>query len=187
LIGKNDYDFFPKEQADFFTNIDKGVLKENKVLDIPEEPIATKFKGIRWLHTKKIPLLFVDGVPQYLLGISLDITEKKIATDQIKKFNEELEQRVKERTAELEKTNLELLAQMKERARAEESMRISEEKYRFLSDAIPQIIWTMNPDGTLDHVNKYGNDYLGSDLMQLNGWEWTGFFIPMIIKTLLIS
>jgi PAS domain S-box-containing protein len=77
LIGKSDYDFFPKEEADFFTVIDQQVLKTGKLLDIPEEPIETKRHGLRFLHTRKIPIYDNDGEPQYLLGISEDITERK--------------------------------------------------------------------------------------------------------------
>ncbi|HXA00963.1 MAG TPA: PAS domain-containing sensor histidine kinase [Cytophagaceae bacterium] len=109
LIGKNDYDFFPPEQADFFTSKDRDVFKENRIVDIPEEPINTKYKGLRWLHTKKIPLFSQDGSPEYLLGISLDITERKIATDKIRQFNEILEQKVTERTKELQIAKEELL------------------------------------------------------------------------------
>lgn len=88
LIGKNDYDFFSKEQADFFTEKDRAVLKGCKMVDIPEESINTK-TGIRYLHTKKIPLLDQDGKAQYLLGISEDITEKKIAEEHKLKLIEE--------------------------------------------------------------------------------------------------
>ena len=42
LIGRNDYDFFPKQQADFFINTDREVLRTGKLKDIPEEPINTK-------------------------------------------------------------------------------------------------------------------------------------------------
>ncbi|MEN6616090.1 MAG: PAS domain S-box protein [Syntrophorhabdus sp.] len=77
LIGKNDYDFFPKGQADFFTQKDREVLMGKKVIDIPEEPIQTRIKGVRSIHTKKVPILDAKGEPQYLLGISEDITERK--------------------------------------------------------------------------------------------------------------
>jgi PAS domain S-box-containing protein len=77
LIGKSDYDFFPKEQADFFVEKDRKVLREGLVVDIPEEPITTP-KGIRYLHTKKIPVFDSEGRAQYLIGISEDITEKKL-------------------------------------------------------------------------------------------------------------
>lgn len=75
LMGKNDYDFFPREQADSFTSKDRTVLKEGALLDIPEEPIETKGWGQRILHTRKIPIHDKDGAPLYLLGISEDITE----------------------------------------------------------------------------------------------------------------
>ncbi|MBK7978005.1 MAG: PAS domain S-box protein [Deltaproteobacteria bacterium] len=79
LLGKNDYDLFPTEEADFFTAKDREVLTGRRVVDIPEEPIHTRSYGARTLHTKKIPILDEDGVPQYLLGISEDVTERKRA------------------------------------------------------------------------------------------------------------
>jgi PAS domain S-box-containing protein len=75
LIGKNDYDFFPKKQADAFVEKDRTVLRKKKLVDIPEEPIMTRYRGERILHTQKIPLLTDDGKLRYLLGISEDITE----------------------------------------------------------------------------------------------------------------
>lgn len=90
MIGKNDYDFFPKDQADFFTSKDRDVLKKTQVVDIPEEPIQTA-KGIRYLHTKKIPICNKEGQPEYLLGVSEDITEKKEAEKQkLALFQEQL-------------------------------------------------------------------------------------------------
>ena len=84
LIGKNDYDFFPKDEADFFWEKDCEVLQGGRLVDIPEEPIKTRLKGMRFLHTKKVPILRDDGVPQYLLGISEDITEQKRAQEQLR-------------------------------------------------------------------------------------------------------
>jgi PAS domain S-box-containing protein len=81
LIGKNDYDFFPPEQADFFTSKDREVLKGRDAVDIADEPIKTR-RGTRYLHTKKIPIYDDLGKPLYLLGISEDITEKKAAEQQ---------------------------------------------------------------------------------------------------------
>jgi len=70
LIGKNDYDFFSKEEADFFTAKDQEVLKNKQMFDIPEESIQTNDKGIRTLHTKRIPLLDENGEPLFLLCTS---------------------------------------------------------------------------------------------------------------------
>ncbi|MEB3336846.1 MAG: ATP-binding protein, partial [Leptolyngbyaceae bacterium] len=79
LLGKNDYDFFPKHEADFFTTKDRDILKAGNILDIAEEPIQTRDRGLRILHTKKLPILDDTGNPQYILGISEDITERKQA------------------------------------------------------------------------------------------------------------
>jgi PAS domain S-box-containing protein len=107
---KNDYDFFPQKMADFFRAKDKEVLNSKKLLDIPEEQVQTTNSGIRLFHTKKIPILDETGSPKYLLGISEDITERKLAEVQIQQLNTELELRVAKRTAQLEASNKELEA-----------------------------------------------------------------------------
>lgn len=89
LVGKNDYDFFPTEQADFFATKDREVFKQNGVIDIAEEMIKTQ-QGERWLHTMKIPVFDGDGKPLYMVGISEDITEKKKAADLLKKSLQEI-------------------------------------------------------------------------------------------------
>jgi PAS domain S-box-containing protein len=106
LIGKNDYDFFPKEEADFFTAKDRAVLESGELIDISEEPIQTKTRGNRILHTKKIPILNASGVPIYLLGISEDITERKLVDEQVKQLNHSLLQHA----TQLESANRELEA-----------------------------------------------------------------------------
>jgi PAS domain S-box-containing protein len=75
ILGKSDYDLFPKEQAEAFQARDRETLNERKLVVIPEEPIRTA-AGTRWLHTMKIPIVDGMGTPVYLLGISLDVTDR---------------------------------------------------------------------------------------------------------------
>jgi len=90
LLGKSDYDFFPKENADFFAEKDREVLRGREVMDIPEEPIQTRTRGERVLHTKKVPIMNEQGEPKYLLGISEDITDRKRAEEELQRTLENL-------------------------------------------------------------------------------------------------
>jgi PAS domain S-box-containing protein len=87
LIGKNDFDFFPVDQAKFFQERDRETLDNRVVVDIPEEPIETK-GGTRWLHTKKVPVVDDHGVAKFLLGISDDMTERREAALALKAAHE---------------------------------------------------------------------------------------------------
>lgn len=107
LLGRNDFDFFPAEQAEFFTSKDKEVLRSNELVSIEQEPIDTKH-GKRILQTKKIPILNEQGRATHLLGISEDITERIRWEKERENAHLELERRVEERTAELTTANTEL-------------------------------------------------------------------------------
>jgi light-regulated signal transduction histidine kinase (bacteriophytochrome) len=65
----------------------------------------------RWdyLFTKS-PYHDLDGHVVGLIGIGTDITERKRAEDEVRRLNAELEQRVRDRTAQLEESNKELEA-----------------------------------------------------------------------------
>ncbi len=96
MIGKNDYNFFPKSEADLFVMKDRQVLDAGVLVDIPEEPIRTRSNGLRYLHTKKLPILDKTGQPRYLLGISEDITNRKRTDEAVKAMNGALERKAGE-------------------------------------------------------------------------------------------
>jgi PAS domain S-box-containing protein len=90
ILGRNDYDFFPKAEADFFIAKDRDVLDGKKLVDIPEEEIVTRH-GKRILHTRKIPLIDEHGQPTHLVGISEDITLAKEAEVALQKAKQAAE------------------------------------------------------------------------------------------------
>jgi PAS domain S-box-containing protein len=103
LLGKTDHELFPREQADYFVLKDREVLARHGVIDIAEENLTTA-KGTLILRTRKIGLRDGHGDPQYLLGISDDITEQKRAEESIRSLNLSLEVRANQ----LEAANKEL-------------------------------------------------------------------------------
>ena len=77
MIGKTDYDYFPKEQADYFRKCDFAVMESGEpMLDI-EEAQSQSGKGERTLLTCKVPLRDENGAIIGLLGSYADITERK--------------------------------------------------------------------------------------------------------------
>lgn len=103
LIGKTDYDFFPKEQVDIFWRKDDQVCATGQE-DVSEESITDSAGTLRTIITKKSRYIDSRG-HAYVVGIIRDITDRKRAEDEIRKLNSELEKRVAERTAELQRAN----------------------------------------------------------------------------------
>lgn len=83
IIGKTDYDLFPREQADYFVSKDREALDGSGRLIVVEEPITARSGEMRILQTKKLSLLDAQGKPKYVLGISEDITEQKKINEQL--------------------------------------------------------------------------------------------------------
>jgi two-component system, sensor histidine kinase len=93
LIGKNDFDLFLREQAEFFVAKDREVLASGQQINIEEEIITVPSGGTRILKTQKMAIYGADGKPQYLLGISEDVTEHKELEAQRRQLNAEISAR----------------------------------------------------------------------------------------------
>jgi PAS domain S-box-containing protein len=106
LLGKTDYEFFPASEADIFHQKDEEVFRTGNE-NINEEYL-TDASGIRHaILTRKT--LYTDTTGEtYIIGVISDITRQKEFEENLKHFNEELEQRVRERTLALELSNREL-------------------------------------------------------------------------------
>ncbi|MCJ7435703.1 MAG: PAS domain S-box protein [Anaerolineales bacterium] len=109
LIGQDhrilNSEYHPKVfMRDLWVTIANGKVWEGEIHD------RAKDGTLYWVDTTIVPLLNEQGQPHKYVAISADITERKRAEAEILKLNAELEQRVSERTAQLEITNKELEA-----------------------------------------------------------------------------
>lgn len=109
LLGRTDYDFFPAPQADFFRHKDLEMFTTGAQVTIDQEPITDADGQLHTLATTKVPLRDALGEVTHLVGIIHDITRLKAAEDALREANEQLEQRVLQRTIELETAQEELV------------------------------------------------------------------------------
>lgn len=90
VLGKTDFDLYPKEIADEFFADDQTVIKNLEPV-INREELFIDGKGEqRWLLTSKIPMLDDYGGVIGLVGIGRDITERVKITKEIQERNEQL-------------------------------------------------------------------------------------------------
>jgi PAS domain S-box-containing protein len=104
LLGKGAHDLFSDAEADYVVEKDREALAQGSLVDIPRQSIHTAHLGLRTFHTMKMPIGDDDGKPQFLLAISVDITERELAEEAIRELNVALQGKA----AQLEATNKEL-------------------------------------------------------------------------------
>ncbi len=89
ILGKTDFDFFPKELAEKYQRDDQRVMETGQTYEIIEEhhPLGQE-KTI--VQVVKTPLYGADGSIIGTQGIFWDITAQKLAEEQIRRANAEL-------------------------------------------------------------------------------------------------
>lgn len=93
------------------------------------------------LSTGRLLTYTPDGDPLTMYGAHLNITLRKQTEEALKKSHEQLELRVRERTAELFTANVSLRQEMEERKRIEAVLRENEERYRRITEGLTDFIY----------------------------------------------
>jgi len=100
-----------------------------------------------------VPLI-KDGKFDGMVCTIQDVTSYKETEEKLKKTGDELELKVQERTSELLKSNKKLKREIRERKRAEEALRKSEETLRDFFDNSSLGIFRSTPEGKVIQVNR---------------------------------
>lgn len=163
LLGNDDYHFFPPDAAAKSIAMDKRVLEHGE--DMAGEIESVFPDGNRRIHWNfKTPVY--DAIDKGrilgLLGISTDITDRKLAEEELRRAHDEPEVRVAERTTELEQVNADLKAEILEHMHTVKELRQSNERLRVAQelslDAFTILTPVRNKNGTIvdfrwDYVN----------------------------------
>ncbi len=94
VLGKTDFDLYPKEIAEGFYANDQSVIVSGKPIFNKEEFFINKEGERSWLLTSKLPLKDVKGKIVGLVGIGRNITERKIAEESLIHTNNELKKTI---------------------------------------------------------------------------------------------
>ncbi|MBK6533824.1 MAG: PAS domain S-box protein [Deltaproteobacteria bacterium] len=145
LLGKSDYDFFPKEEADVFWRLDDALFTTGETNE-NEESFTDRAGDVHVISTKKALCLDAGG-NRILFGVIRDITARVRAEEALRRAHEDLERRVQERTGALERANAEL--------------RESEERFRATFEQAAVGIAHVSLDGAFLRVNPRLCDIVG--------------------------
>ncbi len=165
LLGKTDYEFFPKNEADVFQEKDQLVF-ESGISNINEE-MFTDAKGVTHvIVTKKALYTDLQG-QRMLVGVIRDVTEIKKIEQSLRDERAHLEDKVRDRTLELEVSNQKL------KMVADDLRQVSTAKTEFLANMSHELRTPLNSiigfsevlfDGTFGTLNERQKKYAGNIL-----------------------
>jgi PAS domain S-box-containing protein len=89
ILGKTDFDFFPRELAEKYRRGDRQVIETGGVFEDIEEVIWVE--GRRYCHTLKTPVRDATGKVMGIQLIAWDATERKLAEEELRKSRERFE------------------------------------------------------------------------------------------------
>ncbi len=108
IPGLLDADLYPAEFAGKYVADDREVVAGGRTREFVEKYLEQA--QVRWIETIKTPLIGAEGIPEGIIVVFRDITERKKDEERLleserryRELSEQLESRVAERTAELER------------------------------------------------------------------------------------
>jgi len=173
FIGRHFLELVDPENHEFTQSIFQKALNGEKVVPAIEMERQTA-SGKKITVEVNWKVLSEDNVVTLVMGVSRDVTDRKRAQEALRRARDELEMRVKERTADLQKANELLKKQIEERIRAEEKLKESEEKYRGLFENSGEAVFIVDTEsGIILDANRQAEQLTGRPRQELIGIHQT--------------
>jgi PAS domain S-box-containing protein len=91
IVGRTDFDFFPRELAEKYRADDRRVIESGQAIDVVEEHVTPQGETI-YVQVIKVPLLAPDGKAIGIQGIFWDVTERRRSEQQLRQQNIQLQE-----------------------------------------------------------------------------------------------
>jgi PAS domain S-box-containing protein len=119
-------EFFTEVLSQMTKNPARDWTKEARSLEVE---VTRKDGSTVWTESRLVFLTDAEGKPTQILGVTRDISKRKKVEQELRRLNEQLEEHVSLRTAELSQLNANLLQEVDERKRTEKLLQaLLEEK-----------------------------------------------------------
>jgi PAS domain S-box-containing protein len=116
---------------------------------------------IKWVRERAELEFNKDGELLSGFGTVTDITQRKRMEDELRKSRDELEIRVKERTAELDEAVLDLQKQVESRIKAEEMAKGERQRFFDVLETLPAYVCLLTPDYYMPFANRVFREWFG--------------------------
>jgi PAS domain S-box-containing protein len=136
--------------------LEKKIIRWEEVSDYPTGQLTGEISIA--------PIFDENGNCSFLVGSVHDITDRKINENKIIKLNEELEERVKERTSELLKTQI--------------SLQLREEMYRKIVEEAGDCVYSSDYNGYFTYLNPICKKFTGYTENELIGKHYLDIIAP---------
>jgi PAS domain S-box-containing protein len=143
-----------------------------------DDEAHVKCRG-KWCHLRNVVVpIRQSGRVVGILGIDIDVTAEKQAQTLLQRGREELERQVGERTAALQAANASLQREIEERRKAEDALRISEERFRVAFEEAPMGMVIADSSLKLIRINRALCEMGGFSQEEMVGRNAAEFHLP---------
>jgi PAS domain S-box-containing protein len=153
-----------------------GRLKSGEAVcgQVAQEQTAQHVPEIQNSDDPRVKFLRHHGLRAYFCS-PLSIEGRLLGT---LSFGTRSRDRFAEEELEFMQTVVRFVALADERLRTARELQNSEERFRQLADAMPQLVWTAETNGTIDYYNRRHEEFSGFAQSPDGNWVWTPVLHP---------
>ncbi|HEY9799315.1 MAG TPA: PAS domain S-box protein [Leptolyngbyaceae cyanobacterium] len=159
--------------------------KDNKTEYYVEFRVIWSDGSIHWIAAKGKCIYDDEGRPVRMLGICLDISDRKQVEEILHRSKAELEIQVAQRTAELSKANTHLhrlinvlTTTINQQTKIEAQLREAERRWRSLLENVQLLVVGLDSTGKVEYTNPFFLALSGYSQEEVLGKDWFSEFVP---------